>query len=73
MDAIEVPVCPKCAGGGKVTLLAIDASTVFRPLPKGWEQTVYVFQCECGWTVPTENPHGSPVTASQSPGTAKDE
>lgn len=54
MAKTEIPPCPICGSGGKVKLVSIDASTVFRPLPEGWEDTVYDFQCDCGWTMPAD-------------------
>lgn len=64
MKSIEVPACPKCLGGGNVKLVETpsDASTLFDPLPEGWAAAEYEFQCECGWTMPLEQP---PAVAGQ--------
>lgn len=54
MQVDNVPRCPKCMDGGNVKQLVIQnvASGVFKPLPEGWQETIAVFQCECGWTRP---------------------
>jgi hypothetical protein len=53
MDAIKVPTCPQCPDGGNVKLIKItdEADAVFEPMPEGWDETVYVFQCTCGWSM----------------------
>lgn len=54
MDAVKVSTCPECPDGGQVKLIKITeaADAVFDPLPEGWDETVYVFQCQCGWSMP---------------------
>jgi hypothetical protein len=61
MNTMEVPACPRCENGGKVKLVSIDASSVFQPLPDGWDKIVYEFQCECGWSIPADRQPAEPV------------
>ena len=54
METLSFPRCPKCADGGNVRLIQVNSteSPMFSPLPKGWENAVPMFACECGWTEP---------------------
>jgi hypothetical protein len=51
-----VPRCPKCLAAGSVQIVEVtfDATTVFDPLPHGWDKVaVYKeFRCGCGWSTP---------------------
>jgi hypothetical protein len=55
MQTATVPRCSRCPDGGKVTIVSLDASGVFRPLPVGWDALQF-FRCQCGWVMPVPGP-----------------
>ena len=61
-----IPRCTRCADGGTVTIITLDASGMFQPLPDGWDLGIQVYQCKCGWTGPVKGPPTAPRLSRRS-------
>ena len=35
-------------------MVRINASSVFKPVPEGWQEKLPAYQCDCGWTMPAD-------------------